>query len=137
MTVEVFKDEWKKFFDKISRELYQWHTSIEVINPKSGRQTLTNKLSFVGITAETNQNGQNQIDLIIGESANAHQTHIIRNPLKVSYLESEKLPGRLIAIESDGGIKTLVNLQKPPVKRTAFSDCQVPSITYWKIQNLL
>lgn len=137
MTVEVFKDEWKKFFDKISRELYQWQTSVEVVNPKSGRQTLANKLSFVGIAAETNQNGQNQIELIIGDSPDLHQTHTIRNPLKVSYLESEKLPGRLIAIESDEGIKTFVNLQKPHLSQAAFSDCQAISTMYWKSQNLL
>lgn len=137
MTVEVFKQEWKKFFDQISRELYQWQTSIEVVNPKSGRQTLANKLSFVGMTIETNQNGHDQIELIIGESPDFHQTHTIGNPLKVSYLESEKLPGRLIAIESDEGTKTLVNLQKPPIKQAAFSDCQAISIMYWKSHNLL
>lgn len=137
MTVEVFKKEWKKFFDQISRELYQWQTSIEVVNPKSGRQTLANKLSFVGMTIETNQNGHDQIELIIGESTYFHQRHTISNPQKVSYLESEKLPGRLIAIESDEGIKTLVNLQRPPMRQAAFSDCRITSIMYWKSRNLL
>jgi hypothetical protein len=129
MTVEVLKKDWEKFFAEISRELFQWQASVEAVNHKFGRQTVVNKLAFVGITSGFATPAQSSIELTFGDAPNS-QTHIIRNPLKVSYLQSEKLPGRLIAIEDENGNKTFINLHKSFTKQSKTGD-------HWTVSQLL
>lgn len=52
MTNEIPRNEWKEFFDELSRNFLDWETRIEVIKEDLGAQDLNADLLIAGITFE-------------------------------------------------------------------------------------
>jgi hypothetical protein len=108
MTNEIKKIEWKDFFDRVSRELVDWETSVQILNADTGAQVLSSGLPFNGITFDDkHENGT--IEFSIGNGTENHQTHNIPDPLKVAFEPSSVGLGGTLDIEDASGTKTLIS----------------------------
>lgn len=110
MTKEIPKQDWKRFFDDISRKRLDGQTRVEVLKDDIGAQILSDGLPLIGLMFEekTNGEGQNAIEIMLGEESRAHQTHTIFNPQKVFFESGEEDKNATIEIEDESGAKTIV-----------------------------
>jgi hypothetical protein len=112
MNTEIKKEDWGKFFDHLSKRRFEWVTEIEVLDPEMGDQTLSNGLPLNGITVESI--GDNtSIEISVGETVGHHQSHTIRNPTRVAFLEADAGNCDVVDIEEATGSKTLIRLIEP------------------------
>ena len=113
MTTEVPKEQWKEFFDNLSRDLDDWETRIEVVNNDVGAQVLSEGLPFHGLTAESDRSGEFTIKLSVGNGTDGHQTHTVETPFKVSFEGAGVGPGGVLDIEDAAGTKMLITFIQP------------------------
>jgi hypothetical protein len=126
MTSEILKQEWKGFFNAISKNYAEWETGVEILKDDIGAQLLSEGLPLTGFTFEEKAGGgQSSIELMLGEESGVHQTHTIINPQKVFFKESERVPGGTIEIEDESGAKTLVRLVQPIAVLVAYEETQI------------
>lgn len=112
MNYEIKKENWAHFFDTLGKRRFEWKTKIEVLSSEIGDQVLADGLPLNGFTVET-KGDQMLIDISVGEKTDAHQTHNIRNPVKVAYLPADDQHGDVIDIEEADGTKTLITFIEP------------------------
>ena len=112
ITNEIPKQEWKQFFDDLSREKLDWQTKIEVMNDETGAQILTEGLPLGGLTFD-DKDGQERIEFIVGSGTENHQTHNISEPEKVYFRRADDRQVGTVEIEDAGGTKTLVHIIQP------------------------
>ena len=113
MTTEVGKEQWKEFFDNLSRDLDGWETRIEVVNNDVGAQVLSEGLPFHGLTAESDRSGEFTIELSVGNGTDGHQTHTVETPFKVSFEAAGVGPGGVLDLEDAAGTKMLITFIQP------------------------
>jgi hypothetical protein len=115
MTKEIKREDWKKFFDKLSREQLDAETSVRVLSDEIGAQVLSEGLPFVGLTFDE-KSGESKIELIVGGDTENHQTHNILNPKMVAFESAEGSSFGTLDIEDEGETKTLIKFtQSLPV----------------------
>ncbi len=125
MTQIIKREDWKEFFDKLSRELLDTETSIQILADETGAQFLSSGLPFVGLTFDE-KGKESKIELIVGSGTENHQTHNIFNPKMVAFESLQEKSGTL-DIEDETGTKTLVKfIQSLPVVIT-YSETEVIS----------
>jgi hypothetical protein len=107
MNAEINKNDWKNFFENLSKRRFEWRTRIEVLSPETGDQVLSDGLPLNGVTMET-VGDDIRIDLSVGENTNRHLTHNIVNPSRVAFLKGNESHGDVIDIEEANGTKTLI-----------------------------
>ncbi len=112
MTQEIPKQEWKKFFDDLSKRRFEWQTKVEIINESIGDQILDKGLSLNGITVEE-KGGRCSVEIIVGHDSDHHQTHTVVNPTKICYLGEDSSPSGVVELEEADGTKTLVYIIQP------------------------
>lgn len=112
MTQEIPRNEWKQFFDSLTRERFDWQTSVEVLNDETGAQMLSEGLAFNGLTLEET-NEESRIELLVGTGPNHHQTHTITDPRMVAFEIDGDKPSGTLDIEDRAGTKTLVRFIQP------------------------
>ena len=112
MTSEIPREEWKMFFDDLTKRRFDWQTKVEIFDEDIGNQTLEDGLPLNGITLEEKAD-DTFIEIFIGTDDDHHQTHTIKNPTKINYLaEGGKLNG-IVEFEELSGTKTLVHIIQP------------------------
>jgi hypothetical protein len=127
MTYEINREDWNRFFDSLSKRRYEWRTEVEVLSPTLGDQTLNAALPFNGITVEGS--GENtMLDISVGDVTGQHQSHTIRNPVRVEFLASETR-GDVIDIEEADGTKTLIRFNEPSELLVGFAAVEVMAAT--------
>ena len=112
MNRELKKEEWKEFFETLSKRRYQWNTRVEVLSPDLGDQMLEGGLPFNGITVE-NKGHIETLHISVGEAADVHQTHKIMAPTKIAFLDADQSHGDIVEIEQEDGTKTLITFVEP------------------------
>lgn len=112
MNYEIKRENWADFFESLSKRRYEWKTRIEVLNPEIGDQTLAEGLPLNGVTVET-KGDRVTIDVSVGKSTDAHQTHNIKNPSRVAFLAAADKHQDVIDIEEEDGTKTLISFIEP------------------------
>lgn len=128
MNVEIKKQDWTDFFKSVGMRRYEWTTKIEVMNPEIGDQTLTEGLPLNGMTVET-KGDQISIDISVGENTQAHQTHSIKNPMRVMFLATADKEDDVIDIEEEDGTKTLITFLEPMRIEVGFAEVDVATAT--------
>ena len=113
MAREIPKEQWKEFFDGLSRDLEYWDTRVEVIDNNVGAQVLAEGMPFHGLTAETDHTGEFTISISVGNGMEGHQTHSIATPFKVSFESAAVGPGGVLEIEDAGASKMLITFIQP------------------------
>jgi hypothetical protein len=124
MNYEIENKEWSRFFGELSRYRYGWQTAIEILNLDVGGLVLTEGLPLNGITA-ANLDGRPGIELSVGRPAGAHQTHTIRQPVRVSLFAGAEPHRDVVSIEESDGTKTLIRFIEPRGLLLAFSEMRM------------
>jgi hypothetical protein len=112
MTTQIKREEWKSFFDDLSRDLAGWQTVVEIFSDNVGAQILAEGLPFAGLTYEDSDD-KPSIELTLGEERENHQTHSIVNPQLVAFEGTGVGPAGVLDIEDDAGTKTLIKFVQP------------------------
>lgn len=82
-TQEIQRNEWVSFFDSFSRRHRGWLVTVEMMDPEIGDQTEARDLPLEGITAELNERGPDQIEIIVGNQADSHVSNSVVDPRQV------------------------------------------------------
>lgn len=112
MNYEIKKENWRGFFESLSKRRFEWKTRVEVLKSEMGDQVLTEGLPLNGITLEA-RGDRTFIDISVGEDTKFHQTHNILNPTRVAFHAAADNHGDVIDIEEVDGTKTLITLIEP------------------------
>jgi len=82
-TREIQRNEWVSFFDSFSSRHLGWLVTVEIMNPEIGDQTEARDLPLGGITAELNERGPDQIEILVGNQADRHVSNSVVDPKQV------------------------------------------------------
>jgi len=116
-TRDIPREQWIKFFDEFSKKHEGWIVTLEVIGSDIGDQDEVNGLPLVGISADVKAR-ENRINFILGGKPDANVTRFIERPKRV-WVKDPKIPGdEVIEVESEDGIKTLLNFHHIQPERT-------------------
>lgn len=128
MTTEIPKEQWKEFFDNLSRDLEGWETRIEILNNDVGAQVLSEGLPFHGLTVESDATGELSIELSVGNGTEEHQTHTVATPFKVSFEDAGVGPGGVLDIEDAAGSKMLIKFVQPFPILVEYTETEMVSV---------
>jgi len=110
-TRDIPREQWIRFFDDFSKSHEGWIVTLEVLGSGIGDQEVVNNLPLVGISADVKA-GENRIDIIVGGRPDADVTRFIESPKHI-WIKEPRLPGdEAIEIESEDGIKTILNFHR-------------------------
>src|SRR5688500_14595678 len=112
MITEIQKENWKNYFDNLSRSLSGWNTTVEIVSDEIGAQILSSGLPFGGITL-TEKDGAAVIELSLGVDSENHQTHNITDPVSAVFDGRGLDQGGILDIEDRAGSKTLIRFVPP------------------------
>src|SRR5215813_4437939 len=116
-TREIPREQWVKYFDNFSKNHEGWIVTLEVISYDIGDQEEANGLPLVGISADVKAR-ENRIDLMVGGKPDVDVERFINNPIRV-WVKEPEIPGdEVIEVESEDGIKTLLNFHHIPPEAT-------------------
>lgn len=130
MTKEIPPTEWKQFFNNLSRDLSAWITSIEIVPYNRSSQFLVREMPFAGALVSVDDGKLDQIVIMLGDEAKAHETHTIPNPQRVSFLQNKNLPSCLVAVKSADGTKTMIHIQRPLPALLGFAERRIVPNVY-------
>lgn len=82
-TREIQRDEWVSFFDSFSNRHRRWLVTLEILEPEIGDQTEARELPLEGITAELNERGPDQIEIIVGGQSDSYLRDTVVDPKEV------------------------------------------------------
>ena len=112
MTREIQRSEWGAFFDNLSQDLFNWDTTVRVLNDDAGAQILSDGLPFNGLTLTDTPDGP-VIELSLGAGQASHQTHNIAEPKFVAFADSSTAPAGTLEILDVAGTNTLITVNRP------------------------
>ena len=122
-TREIPSEQWVRFFDDFSKNHEGWIVTLEVIGSNFGDQDEARRLPLVGVSADMKAH-ENRIEIIVGGRPDADVTRFIESPKHV-WVKEPRIPGdEVIEVESDDGIKTLLNFHHVRPEET---DRQLPA----------
>jgi Family of unknown function (DUF5335) len=107
-TRDIPREQWIKFFDDFSRRHEGWIVTLEVLGSDIGDQEEANNLPLVGISADVKAR-ENRIEIIVGGRPDADVTRFIERPKRVWVKEPGITGDEAIEVESEDGVKTLLN----------------------------
>ena len=116
-TRDIPREQWVRFFDDFSKSHEGWIVTLEVLGSDIGDQEEADRLPLVGISADVKAH-ENRIEIIVGGRPDADVTRFINTPKRVWVKESGILGDEAIEVESEDGIKTLLNFHRIPPERT-------------------
>jgi len=107
-TRDIPREQWVRFFDDFSKNHEGWIVSLEVLGSDIGDQEEADRLPLVGISADLKAH-EDRLEIIVGGRPEADVTRFIERPKHV-WVKEPRIPGdEAIEIESEDGIKTLLN----------------------------
>lgn len=102
-TQEIQRNEWVSFFDSFSRRHRGWLVTVEIMDPEIGDQTEARDLPLEGITAELNERGTDQIEIIVGNQADSHVSNSVVAPKQVWLKSSNAGADEVLEIKRENG----------------------------------
>jgi hypothetical protein len=111
-TNELPRDDWRVYFDELSRGLTTTQATVEIDGPELGAQVQAEGLVLSGISYD-DRDDVLVVGLSPGGPAESLQ-HLISNPQRIWVESSEGLLPSTIEIEDAEGQRTLVRLQAAP-----------------------
>ena len=118
-TREIPRSEWVVFFDSFSNQHHGWLVTVEIMNSEIGDQTMARNLPLEGITAELNDEGPDEIEIVVGNKPDSHVSDTVVAPKNIWLKSSEE--GADEALEILGENKTVL-IQFRSVIRPEFVD---------------
>lgn len=121
MTKELEREEWKAFFDLLSRDLAQWETTVHVLSESGGAQVLSQGLPFNGLALDE-KGAFERIELLVGSGTGHHQTHNIVKPTKIAFAGRGRGPAGTLEIEDASCTTTLITFIQPRLVEYSCTD---------------
>ena len=110
-TRDIPREQWVRFFDDFSKNHEGWIVTLEVLGADIGDQEEANNLPLVGISADLKAR-ENRVEIIVGGRPDVDLTRSIERPKHV-WVKEPRLPGdEAMEIESEDGIKTILNFHR-------------------------
>jgi hypothetical protein len=110
-TRDIPREQWVRFFDDFSKNHEGWIVTLEVVGSDIGDQKEASRLPLVGISADVKSH-ENRVEIIVGGRPSADVTRFIERPKHV-WVKESRIPGdEAIEVESEDGIKTLLNFHR-------------------------
>lgn len=100
-TQEIQRDEWVSFFNSFSSRHLGWLVTVEIMDPEIGDQTEARDLPLVGITAELNERGPDQIEILVGNQADRHVSNSVVDPKQVWLKSSDEGADEVLEIKGE------------------------------------
>jgi Family of unknown function (DUF5335) len=100
-TREIQRNEWVSFFDSFSSRHRGWLVTVEIMDPEIGDQTEARDLPLEGITAELNERGPDQIEIIVGNQADRHVSNTVVDPRQVWLKSSDEGADEVLEIKGE------------------------------------
>ena len=97
-TKEIFRTEWKTFFDDFTRYHQGWMARVQIFSQELGAQEEIQEMPFVAIIAEMKAGSKDCLEVIFGKTPESHISHTIVEPTRIQ-LESEAMT-EVLQIES-------------------------------------
>ena len=107
-THTISQDEWKTFFDSVSRIYDGSSGSLEILSPDLGAQYEIENQPLRGISYD-----KTGIELHFTARDGKHLTHRIANPKRVQVEEGDDGLVEAVAFESDGDPRAVLRFQSP------------------------
>jgi hypothetical protein len=85
--------------------------TVELLGKDLGVHVVARQLPLMGITAESRPGGKRVIEVIVGDSPDAHVTHVIQSPVHVRVKQVGNGEDTALQIESLAGPTVLVDFQ--------------------------
>jgi Family of unknown function (DUF5335) len=108
-TVEIPRDEWKRFFENFSRKQEGFQVTLEVFGPDIGDQVEERQMFFAGVTADL-AHGSDKIEIMMGGKPSGHVTHMILEPILVELQKTDLGIESTLQIKSADGTTSLLHL---------------------------
>src|SRR4051812_10123939 len=108
LTQEIPMDEWRPFFDNLSRNHQNEPITIEIDGADLGAQPAASGVKLIGITFDAKEDVAVEIDVLVRNQADAHLMHAIPHPSHVRIARTEDGFDSALQLESDNGPTTLV-----------------------------
>ena len=116
-TREIPREQWIRYFDNFSKNHEGWIVTVEVLGPDLGDQEEARGLPLVGLSADVKAR-ENRVEIIVGGKPDIDVTRFIERPNHV-WIKEPRMPGdEAIEVESEDGIKTILNFHRIPPERT-------------------
>lgn len=112
-TIEIPREGWAGYLERLSRRGQTHPIRIEVQNRDIGDQEMVRKLPLVGIELETKGSDQGEIEVTVGDSRGQF-THNIDEPARMHLKVDDAGNMECLEIEDQGGGKTLVFFERHP-----------------------
>ena len=116
ITVVVPREDWVSFFNSFSRQHEGWLVTLEALDYETGALVEARDMTLEGVAAELN--GDDRIEIMIGEKAEKHVTHSIARPVQVRLEETDQGAHYALDIESETGSRTLLILRSGVLPET-------------------
>jgi hypothetical protein len=100
-TREIQRNEWVSFFDSFSSRHRGWLVTVEIMDPEIGDQTEARDLPLEGITAELNERGPDQIEILVGNQADCHVSNAVVGPKQVWLKSSDEGADEVLEIKGE------------------------------------
>jgi len=98
---EIQRNEWVSFFDSFSSRHRGWLVTVEIMDPEIGDQTEARDLPLEGITAELNDRGTDQIEIIVGNQTDRHVSNSVVAPKHVWLKSSDEGADQVLEIKGE------------------------------------
>jgi hypothetical protein len=100
-TREIQRNEWVSFFNSFSSRHRGWLVTVEIMDPEIGDQTEVRDLPLEGITAELNERGPDQIEILVGNRADRHVSNAVVDPKQVWLKSSDEGADEVLEIKGE------------------------------------
>lgn len=115
---EIPSGQWKPFFDDLSREHLGQRVWVRATAQREGgAKDEAKDLPLIGIATDQPGAGPERIEVIVGDSPDAHLTHAVLRPSKVCVEEGDRGVD-FVQIESAEGGTTTVSFSLPASANT-------------------
>jgi hypothetical protein len=118
-TQEIPREQWSSFLDDFSRNHLGQQVKLWVSSPKAGLLREAVNLPLVGIFADHPAGRGERIDVVIGDSPEAHVTHQVHGPSAVRVAVDDGGADMSIQIDADDHTSTFVDLAVAGKEQTA------------------
>ncbi|MGE5612083.1 MAG: DUF5335 family protein [Bacillota bacterium] len=113
-TFEIPRDQWRPFFNNINQQYRNWQTTIEVMGQDLGDQPEAEGAPLQEINFEDRGSETGDIEIALGETPDAYQTHRIGRPERIRVTDSRPGVERDVQIEAADGLTVLVHIRPSP-----------------------
>ena len=116
-TREISRSQWKPFLDELSRLHLGQRVRVEIVTDGIGVRTEAAGMPLLGISTDHDGEHRDLIEVMVGDSPDAHLTHTIARPAWLHAAEDGTGLSALAIIAADG-TKTVVHFARPAARNT-------------------